>query len=67
MICGGENGTSGCHLTVFTVNVAFAHHFVATHPSTTLPPYKSASGIGYTSKTTVFKVVSNSASYLLNT
>ena len=30
--------------------VAFARHFVATHPPPTLPPYRSASGIGYESK-----------------
>ena len=31
-------------------DVAFAHHFVATCPSSTLPPSRSASSIGYTSK-----------------
>ena len=48
LTCGGENGTSGCHLAVFSEDVAFAHHFVASCPP---PPYRSASGIGYTSKT----------------
>ena len=42
-ICGGENGTNGCHLGVFSVNVAFARHSMATHPPPTLP------GIGYAS------------------
>ena len=31
-ICGGENGTNGCHLGVFSVNVAFARHSMAIHP-----------------------------------
>ena len=36
-----------CYLAVFSLDVAFDYHFVATaHP----PPYKSASGIGYVSK-----------------
>ena len=26
---GSENGTNGCHMTVFSVDVAFANHFVA--------------------------------------
>ena len=29
-IYDGENGTNGCHLAVFSVDVAFAHHFEAT-------------------------------------
>ena len=32
MICGGENGTVGCHVAGFSEDVAFARHFVATHP-----------------------------------
>ena len=32
MICGGENDTNGCHLAGFGEDVAFARHFVATHP-----------------------------------
>ena len=34
------------------VKIAFAHHFVATHSPSTLPHYKSATGINisYTSK-----------------
>ena len=31
-------------------DIAFARHFVAPHPPTTLPPHRSASGIGYTNK-----------------
>ena len=50
VICGGENGTTGCHLSVFRVNVAFAHHFVATCLPPTFPPYRSASGIVHASK-----------------
>ena len=53
MICGGANDTSGCHLAVFSEDVAFACHFVATHPPPTLPPCKSASGIDYPSKKTL--------------
>ena len=43
-MCGGENDTNGCHLAVFNVDIAFARHFMVPHP------YKSARGIGYTSK-----------------
>ena len=35
VICGGENGTNGYHLVVYIVDVAFAYHFMVTHP---LPP-----------------------------
>ena len=41
MICEGENGTNECHLVIFSVNIAFARHFVAIHPPLTLPPYRS--------------------------
>ena len=34
----------------FSQDIAFARHFVATHPSPTLPPYRNATGIGYASK-----------------
>ena len=46
-ICGGENenGTNGCHLAVFSVDVAFTHHFMATCPPLSLPPCRSANGI----------------------
>ena len=60
MICGGENDTNGCHLADFSEDVAFACHLVATHPPPTLPPYNSATGIGYASKS-LFKKVGNSA------
>ena len=67
MICGGENDTNGCHLAGFGdgEDVAFAHHFVATHPPPTLPSCKSATGIGYASKKLSI-IVGNSASYSLN-
>ena len=42
--------------------LAFAHHFVAPHPPHTLPPYTSASSIGYASKK-LSKMVGNLASY----
>ena len=32
MICEGKNGTNGCHLAVFSVDIAFSHHFVAIYP-----------------------------------
>ena len=32
VICEGENGTNGCHLAIFSEDVAFVHYFVATHP-----------------------------------
>ena len=50
VICGGANDTSGCHLTVFSEDVAVARHFVATRPPPTLPPCRNASGIDYPSK-----------------
>ena len=39
MICGDENDSNGCHLAVFSVDIAFACQFVVTHPSS---PYSSA-------------------------
>ena len=53
VICGGTNDTSGCHLAVFSEDVAVARHFVATRPPLTLPPCRSASGIDYPSKKTI--------------
>ena len=50
MTCGGENGNNGSHLAVFSEDVAFACHFVAPCLPLTLPPYRSASDIGYASK-----------------
>ena len=41
MVCGGENGTNGCHLAVFSVDIAFACYFVVPHY-----PYRSA-GLWY--------------------
>ena len=49
----------------FTIDEAFSHHFMATHPPTTLSPYRSANGIGYTSKKSS-KMLGNSDSYSLN-
>ena len=47
----------GCHFAGFSEDVAFAHHFVASHP-----PCRSATDIGYTSKK-LSKMAGNSASY----
>ena len=52
-ICGGGNGTNGCHLAGFSEEVAFACHFVATRPPPTLLSCRSATGIGYTSKKSI--------------
>ena len=65
MICGGENDTNECHLAVFTEDLAFARHFVATRPPPTLPPCGSASGIDYPVKK-LSKMVGYSASYPFN-
>ena len=46
--CGGENGTNGSHLVVFSKDIIFARHFVAPRLPPTLPSHRSASGIGYT-------------------
>ena len=52
-ICGAENGTNGFHFAIISVDVVFGLHYVATPPPRRLPPYtRSASGIGYASKTT---------------
>ena len=37
-------------LPVLVKDIAFAHHFVATLPPPTLPPYRCANGIGYASR-----------------
>ena len=50
MIFGGESGTNGCHFAGFSKDAAFARHFMATHLPPTLPPHRSATGIGYASK-----------------
>ena len=43
-------------------DIAFARHFMATHPPPTLPPCRSAGGIDFPSK----KMVGYSASYPFN-
>ena len=58
----GENDTNGCHLAGYGEYVAFACHFVATHP---LPHCRSATAIGYTSKKLSI-MVGNLASYSPN-
>ena len=58
----GENGTNGCYLAVITEDIDFALHFVALRSPFILPPYRSASGIGYTNKN-YLKIAGNSASY----
>ena len=63
--CGGENDTNGCHLAGYSEEVAFARHFVASHPPSTLPTCRSATDIGYTSKK-LSKMMENSASYSPN-
>ena len=42
VVFGGENVTNGCHLAGFSEEVSFAHHFMATRPSTSIPPCKSS-------------------------
>ena len=59
------NDTSGCHLAVFSEDLAFAHHFMATGPPPTLQPCSSASGIDYPSKK-LSKMAGYSASYPFN-
>ena len=46
----GQNDTNGWHLAIFSLDVAFSHHFVAIRLPPTLPPYRNASYIGYSSK-----------------
>ena len=62
---GGANDTSGCHLAVFSEDVAVARHFVATRPPPALPPCRNASGIDYPSKK-LSKMAGYSASYSFN-
>ena len=50
---------------VFSEDIVFGYHSVAPCPSLTLPPYRSASGIGYASKKQS-KMVENLASYPLH-
>ena len=57
-MCGGENDTSESHFPVFSEDIAF----MAPRLPTTLPLYRNAGGIGYTSKK-LSKIVRNPASY----
>ena len=62
VICGFENGTSGCHLVAFSVDVAFAmpHHLY-------FHPYESGCGIYIENASEKpAKMVSNLASYPFN-
>ena len=64
VICGGENGINGYQLAVFSVVIAFAHHFVATHPP---PPYRNTFLVVLAAPVKILsKTVANSASYPLN-
>ena len=65
MICGGEIDSNGCHLDGFGEDLAFARHFMATHPPPILPPCGSATDIGYPSKK-LSKMAGNLASYSPN-
>ena len=62
MLCGGENGTNGCHLAVFSVDIAFSRHFVATH----LPSHPIGVLLVLATPTRLSKMTDNSASYSLN-
>ena len=46
---GGENGTNGSHLAVYSEDIAYAWHCMVPHPPSTLPSHRSAGGIGYMS------------------
>ena len=59
-ICGGENGTNGCHLAGFSQDVAFTCLFVATYP----PPPFHPIGVLLVLAMPLSKLVGNSASYL---
>ena len=50
---------------VLVKTVAFACHFVATHPPPTLPPCRSATDIGYTSKQVDILISKNQALQIL--
>ena len=60
MTCGGENGTNGSHFPVFSEDIAFAHHFVATHPP---PPPIGVLVVLATPVKRLSKMVGNPASY----
>ena len=62
MTCGDENGTNGCYLAIFSEDVAFARHFVASH----LPPPSHPVGVLLVLAMLIknlSKMVGNSASY----
>ena len=64
-ICGGENGTNGCHLAGFSEDVTFACHFVATCQ----PPPSHPIGVLLVLAMPVKKLsemMGNSASYSAN-
>ena len=64
MTCGGENGTNGCYLAVFSENIVFAHHFVA--PNHPLPIGVLVVFVVATTVKKLSKMVDNSASYTVN-
>ena len=51
---------------LFSEIIDFAHNFMANHLPFTLPPYRSASGIGYASNK-LSKMAGSSAAYQVNT
>ena len=62
MTCGGEHGTNTSHFPVFSEDVAFAHHFVATYS----PPPSHPVGVLVilaTLVTKLSKMAGNPASY----
>ena len=62
MICGGENGTSGSHLAVFSEDLAFSSHFMVPRP----PPISHPIGVLVVLATPakiLSKMVGNSVSY----
>ena len=50
VIFRAENGTNRHHLAVFNIDLAFVHYFMAPHQPHPPTLYRSACGIGYTSK-----------------
>ena len=63
-IHGGENGINKYYLIVFSVNGAFAYHFMALH-NPIFDSYRSTYGIGYVS-ISCLKWWANSVSYPFN-
>ena len=62
MTCEGENGRNGSYLDVFSDDIVFSCHFVASCLPHALPHYRSARDNGYASKK-LSKMVGDSASY----